>query len=214
MKYFLFILAMASLVPACKNHPAPGNTSATTDNTTTASAADSSSRHDTATVSQPFFPVASYIGGQVHFVDSLQLPVTKSVTVNHKTALTSLSDAEFHKLALQFRQPDISDLSIKKYYRESSYEDQSIGSVIINYTCTNAALELQKIDLIIHPDPIAGDKIKTIYMEKQRQAGDTIIRQKLYWRADHNFQIITEKQVHSTTLPVEQVKVVWDPTGN
>src|SRR6266849_3551438 len=128
MKYFLSTLAIACFLFACKHQPG-GNHLIATDaaDTTTRTAADSfSSKPDT--TAGPFFPVADYIGGQLKFVDSLQLPITKSTTVNGKTALASLPDAEFRRLAANFQHPDIGDPSLKKFYKESSLADESIPS--------------------------------------------------------------------------------------
>lgn len=153
-----------------------------------------------------------YIGGQLRYIDSLQLPVTKSVTIKGKTSLVSLPDTELYRLADYFRKPDISDSSIKRFYKETVLEDRSIAAVTLSYTTNNPDVAIRKIDVIVQPDPLKGDKVKTIYMEKTFGVNDTIVNQKLYWRADHNFQIITEKQVGKTLLPPEQLKVVWDPT--
>ncbi|HEY4147919.1 MAG TPA: hypothetical protein VGM41_03270 [Chitinophagaceae bacterium] len=210
MKNFLFSLAITCFFFSCKNQPA-GNDAPSTDSTAAAAADSASSRPDT-TETASFFPVPDYIGGQLRYVDSLQLPLTKSVTVNGKTSLVSLPDAEFRRLAGYFRKPDINDPVLKRFYKETSLADQSIPSVTLSYTTDNPDLEIRKIDVIIQPDPVRNDRVRTIYMEKIFRANDTIVRQKLYWRANHNFQIITEKQIGKTLLPAEQVKAVWDPT--
>jgi hypothetical protein len=212
MKYFLFTLVITCYLFSCKNQTANNDAAAAGSHDTSAIAGDSSSaRTDTSASAKSFFPVSDFIGGQVHLADSFQMPLTKSVTINKKTITTSLSEAEFHALAMAFRKPDINDPSLKKFYTESSYEDKSLESVILSYASSNPALEIQKIDVIVKPNPV-GDKVKTIYIEKQWKAGDTTVRQKLYWKASHNFQLITEKQVNNTRLPAELVKVVWDPT--
>jgi len=103
--------------------------------------------------SHSFFPVADFIGGQVKMVDSLQPPISKYITVNHKTTPLPATDAEFKALAAAFRQPDINDPALKKSYKESSYADQSIPSIVFSYTTTDPAPEIRKIDVIISPDP-------------------------------------------------------------
>ena len=212
MKNILFALAITCSLFSCKNKPANDAAAGRTD-TTTIIPDSLSSRPDTSAAAQAFFPVPDYIGGQLRFVDSFQMPISKSVSINGKIISQGvLPDAEFHLLAAYFRQPDISNPSIKKFYTESSFADQGIPSVTLSYTTTQPGLEIRKIDVIIEPDPVKSDKVKTIYMEKTLQANDTIIRQKLYWKANHNFQIITEKQVGKTLLPAERLKVVWDPS--
>lgn len=145
-------------------------------------------------------------------VDSLQMPLTKTVTINKKSTLTSLSDAEFKSLAQHFREPDINDPTIKKFYKEESFADQSVPSVTLTYSTTSTSMEIQRMDIVVKPDPIQNDKVSSIYIEKLFHKNDTLITEKLYWKANKNFLVVTDKQVGGKSLPVEQVKVVWDPT--
>src|SRR5439155_1640958 len=129
MKYFFAALLLSSSFFSCKNHSANGETPA--GDSAAAKAADSSAAVAADTAAAVFFPVADFIGGQIKMVDSLQLPLVKSITVNHRTAFAPpMTDAEFKSLAAAFRQPDISDPSLKKFYKESSYADQSMPSVV------------------------------------------------------------------------------------
>jgi hypothetical protein len=197
MKQSLFvILAIAGFI-ACKNHT-PTNTEAT--------------QKDTSTAAKSFFPVVDFIGGEMKMVDSLQLPLTKTVTINKKEKLTQLSDAEFHMLAKNFTEPDINTSALRRFYTESSIADESIPSISFTYTATDTALPIQKVNVFVKPDPIENDKVRGIYIEKVFRNGDTAIQQKLYWKAGRNMQIITEKRIGDKHLPAEQVKVVWDPT--
>src|SRR5205823_1443366 len=83
---------------------------------------------------QDIFPVTSFLAGQIHEVDSLQLPVLKYITTNNKTDSALISSREFKALAKEFMEPDITDPSIKKYYKETSFADQSIPSVTLTYS--------------------------------------------------------------------------------
>jgi hypothetical protein len=143
----------------------------------------------------------------------LKLPISKSVTINGKTRLSVATDNELRDLAQHFRQPDISDPSLKNFYTETSIADQSVPSVTFIYTTTNTTLPVQKINIYVKPDPVQNDKVIGIYMEKMFSRNDTVFNQKLYWKTGKNMQIITEKQVKGKSLPVEQVKITWDYTN-
>lgn len=166
---------------------------------------------DSVITAQDFFPVADFIGGQIKMIDSLQLPLSKSVTINNKTKLEAVTDQEFKSLALNFSQPDINAPGLKIKYKETSIADQSIPSVTLTYSTADTSLQVQKISVFIKPDPVANDKVNAIYIEKLFTKGDTIFNQKLYWKTGKNFQITTEKKTGGKLLPVEQVKVIWDP---
>jgi hypothetical protein len=202
MKSILFLFAASCFLWGCG-----------TNNSTTPTAKDAAGiTTDSAADNKIFFPVADFIGGQIRQIDSLQLPLTESITRNNKTALGGITDQDFKTLAAGFQHPDINDPALKKYYRETSFADQSIPSVTFTYATDNPGLELQKIDVIVKPDPVQNDKVNTIYLEKFFMIKDTSVSQKLYWKAGKNFQIITEKKTGNTVLPVELVKVTWDPT--
>jgi len=200
MKYTVFSLITGLLIAACNNKAPKTST-------------DKPTATDSIAPQQDFFPVPDYIGGQLKIIDSLKLPISKSVTINSKTRLSVATDNELRELAQDFRQPDISDPSLKNFYTETSIADESVPSVTFIYTTTNTTLPVQKINVYVKPDPVQNDKVTGIYMEKVFSRNDTVFNQKLYWKTGKNMQIITEKQVKGKSLPVEQVKITWDYTN-
>ncbi len=172
--------------------------------------ADKTIAKDTVVKEQSFFPVPDYIGGQLRIIDSLKLPLSKTVITGNKTQLSAATENELNELAQHFRQPDISDPAIKKYYTETSIADQSVPSITFVYTTTHTDLPVQKINLYVKPDPVENDKITGVYIEKVFSRNDTSFNQKLYWKTGKNMQVITEKQINGKALPVEQIKITWD----
>jgi hypothetical protein len=158
------------------------------------------------------FPVIPFIQQQIQQVDSLQLPTMKYVTNKEKTDSSIISMSQFRMLANEFMQPDISEFALKNYYKENSFADQSIPSVTLTYSTEKKDLPVQRMDIIIKPNPVMEDKVQTVYIEKRAQANDTLIIKKLYWKANANFQIITSKQVPYKPESVTKLKVVWDYT--
>ncbi len=161
---------------------------------------------------QEIFPVSAFVAGQLHVVDSLQLPVVKYTTTNNSTDTALISTLEMITLAKEFTEPDITDPQLKKFYRESSFADQSVPSVTFTYSTPNPDLEIQRVDVIIQPDPVRNDKVSSIYIEKKTRSQDTLIDKKLYFKANRNFQIITQAQAGGQ-VSVSQLKVVWDNTN-
>jgi hypothetical protein len=198
MKYTVFVLVTCLLIASCNNDTPP----VTAKNTQT----------DSAAAPQSFFPVPDYIGGQLRIIDSLQLPLRMSVTVNNKTKSTVITGKELGIWAKKFQQPDISDPALKNYYKETNLADQSIPSVTLIYSAADNTLAVQKINVFIKPDPVENDKVTGIYIEKTFSRNDTGFNQKLYWKTGKSMQVVTEKQIHGKLLPAEQVKIVWDGT--
>lgn len=161
---------------------------------------------------QEFFPVKAYLLGQLHTIDSLQLPVTRYSSAAGKADTSLLSTAECRLLAAGFLEQDISDPALKSQYEENSFADHSVPSINFTYLTKARDLALKRVDVVLKPDPVNADKVKSIYMEKYYQRGDTAIEEKLFWKADHYYQVIQSKQVANTPPQIAQFKVVWDPT--
>lgn len=156
------------------------------------------------------FPVKSFFAGQIHLVDSLQLPVFKYMVHDNKTDSVLISLNEFKILANEFMEPDINLPSLSRYYKETGFADQSIPSVTFNYSTKNKDLELQRMDIVINPNPVLNDKVKSIYIEKITNSKDASILKKLYWKANKHFQIITFTQSGNQQAAISRLKVVWD----
>ncbi|MEO5681197.1 MAG: hypothetical protein ABIQ88_01085 [Chitinophagaceae bacterium] len=198
MKYTLYAVFAALFMFACNN---------TTQTSSAATTKDSIPQQD-------FFPVSEYIGGQLRIIiDSFRFPLTKTITINDKRQLTSATDEELRQLAQNFRQPDISDPAIRKFYKETNIADAGAGSVTLDYSTTNSSLPVQKVNVYIKADPVENDRVTGVYMEKAFIRGDTSFSQKLYWKTGKNMQVVTEKKVKDKFLPVEQVKITWDPSS-
>lgn len=163
-------------------------------------------------VNKDFLPVTDYVGGELKMIDSLQLPITKTIIIDKKEEIYPLQSAELLQLANEFLKPDINDTTIKNFYKETSLADQSSGTINFVYTTNNPDLEIQRLDVNLKGDPVLNDKVNSIYIEKFTKAADTGITKRLLWKAGKNFQIITEKRLGARIFPRQTVKVTWDPT--
>ena len=159
-----------------------------------------------------FFPVTAYIATQLHLIDSLQLPVSKYYTGDGHEDTSLLSLAECRSLAAPFLETDISDPKWKDKYTENSFADQSIPSISFTYETKENTLPVKRVDIVLKPDPVQSDKVKTVYIEKLYQLGDTLVNEKLFWKADHYYQVIRSKQTASGQPVITKLKVAWDPT--
>lgn len=161
-------------------------------------------------VNQEPFPVTSFIEGQINQVDSFQYPTIKYLTENGKKDSALISLQEFDQIAQEFTHPDINSPSLREFYKETNFADQTIKAVTFNYSTENKDLAIQRVDVVVNASAVGNDKVRSIYMEKQLQAKDTLVFKKMYWSTDRNFQIITTKQVGSQPETTSILKVEWD----
>ena len=156
-----------------------------------------------------FFPVKQFIQGQLRTIDSMHMPLIMITVSGNRMDTVAITTASLHQLAADFLSPDINDSALHRYYTENSFADQTIASATLTYSTRNRDLPVQRVDVIIRPDPVLSDQVNSIYMEKSYREKDTGVVKKLYWKADRNFQIITIKQAGSHTEN-RVVKVVWN----
>lgn len=198
MKYFVFLcLAGTTFLTACGNHEPTADTSK----------ADSLANADSAR--NAFFPVAEYLETEILHVDSVPLALRRYRTANGKTDSAFIQVPEFNQLALQFLPTELHNGNFEKNFTESSFADQSTQSILFTYSTKVSDQFLRRVDV----QTVTGNgsqKVKSIYLEKKRLSGDSLILEKMYWRTGKNFQIVTMTTVKGGP-PLEQLlKVVWD----
>ena len=188
---------MAVLVCSCNG---PGQQQPTSQDTTTAKA-------DTP---KTYIPVTDYIRGEIKKLDSLPVGILKRSTVGSKTDSGYIKLEQFRQLAQQFLAPELERGRFERSFAESSFYDQSTELLTFTYQATDPASIVRRVDVLISPS-LTLDKVKSIYLEKAWKSGDTAINSKLYWKAGASFQVATEKVAAQQVLPMEQLKVIWDP---
>jgi hypothetical protein len=128
---------------------------------------------------------------------------------NGRTDSGYIQLTEFNELARQFLLPEFQNGSFEKNYTENSFADGAAQSVTFTYSTTDQSLPLQRVD-VVTASGTQGNLVKSIYMERTRVAGDSVIFQKMYWEAGRNFQIISLIRVKGQPPVQQQVRVVWN----
>ncbi|HXB06657.1 MAG TPA: hypothetical protein VNW04_06070 [Puia sp.] len=196
MKYLIALcLAGAALLSACSNHKQPAPTQR-----------DSLAGGDPAKNS--FFPVADYLEAEILQVDSSLLAFKKFTIRDGHTDSSFIQIPEFNTLALEFVPRELADSSFEKNFTESAFQDKATRSIIFSYSPTTPNMELQRVDVVT----VAGlraQQVKSVYLEKSRIAGDSVILKKLFWKAKQSFEIATITRVKGKQTGEEQIRVIW-----
>ncbi|HEV2480383.1 MAG TPA: hypothetical protein VGS79_11990 [Puia sp.] len=169
---------------------------------------DSLPGQDSGTVKNQFFPVDDYLEAEILNVDSMPMAFWKYVTHDNRTDSALITAGDFNALALQFLPPEIRDGGLNKNFTESSFADRATQSITFTYTPIDKTLPLQRVDV----QTVAGvraQEVRSIYMERSHTAGDSVILQKLLWRAKHGFTIVSRIQVKGQAPKDQQVRVSW-----
>jgi hypothetical protein len=198
MKYLIALcLGGATLFCACSNHKQPAP-----------SPSDSLATADSGVAKNAFFPVADYLEAEILHVDSSLLAMKKFTTRDGHTDSGFIQLPEFNQLAMQFVPKELADGSFEKNFTATSFEDKATRSITFTYSTASKNTELERVDV----QTIAGvhaQQVRSVYLEKTRVAGDSVILQKMLWRAQHSFEIATLIRVKGKQTG-EQVRVVWN----
>lgn len=147
-----------------------------------------------------FFPLADFVNGELHTIDSLKLNIVKYTSAKGKTSSRVASFDELKKAAEELTEPDITASPLKNKYKEQSFADQSVPNITLTYATADKSLEVQRLDIILEPKPEENDRIKSLYLEKNKGG----LQLKLLWTPDANFQIISNDS--ASTI----VKFAWN----
>ncbi|HVS98615.1 MAG TPA: hypothetical protein VHE54_19115 [Puia sp.] len=165
-------------------------------------------QQDSADVSNPFFPVTDYLEAEILSVDSTPTALIKYVTHKGRTDSSFISVPEFNSLALQFLPPPIRDSHWERHFTETSFSDKATRSVTFTYSPRDPGSEVQRVDVLTTPGRTAQE-VRTIYIEQNRRAGDSVILRKMLWKSKVGFQIVTLTRVKGQQADEQQLKVVW-----
>lgn len=195
----LAVLCLAGLITfcSCGNHKqAPNNL-----------AKDSTQLADSAR--NAFFPVAEYLESEILRVDSTPWALKRYTTSNGKTDTALIQVTEFNTLALRFLPDELHNGSFEKNYTENAFMDKTTQSITFTYSTTQHELPLQRVDVQTF---LVNNKqqVKSVYLEKNRHSGDSVILEKLYWRGGRGFQMMTMASVKGKPLPEQQIRVTWN----
>lgn len=157
---------------------------------------------------QSFFPVTSYIRGQVSDMISRQLNPIKYVTINNHTDSSWLKIEELHVSFDDFLHPEIDSTNLISLFKESGFMDQTVDAYTFTYEPKAAvpdSLKLQHWDVYLDPNT---QKVRRIYIVKNN--GEGRIKQ-LTWQGDKWCKIVDIITKPDGTSAVEkEVKITWD----
>ena len=153
-----------------------------------------------------FYPVSSFIREQIQYVDLRNFNLRQSLTIDSSTVETGIGKNEFIGLAQAFVTVADAWNRHKSAYQEAVFQDLGTASYTINYTATDAALPIQRIDILLSEET---NILKRLFIREEYKAGDTTITRQFSWVTDQRFQISTSR-VAGTFKKMETITVNWD----
>ena len=157
---------------------------------------------------QKFFPVTSFLKGEIFNLKKNGINPLKFTTVNDRTDSAWLKIEEIDDAAKEFLQPEIDTANLTAFFSEKSFFDQTINAVTFTYEAAGVlpdSIKLVNWDVYVDPD---ANRVKRVYMVKQ-QDKDTQLQ--LTWVTGKWCKIttiVTDEKGGSTVKKEE--KITWD----
>jgi hypothetical protein len=160
-------------------------------------------------VKQRFFPVTSFIKGEIYTLKADGINPKKYSTINDHTDSVWLKMEDLDAAFYEFVHPEIDTANLVTLFTEKSFLDQSINAFTFTYDPTMPPLpdsmQLQRWDVYINPD---DNKVNRVYIVKQVSNNKTL---QLTWVSKHWCKItsiVTDKAGDSKIEKEE--KISWD----
>lgn len=157
---------------------------------------------------QKFFPVTSYLKGEIYNIKKAGINPLKFTTVNNQTDSVWLKIEELDTAVSEFLHPEINDTNLISLFTEKSFLDQTINAVTFTYDATISlpdSMLLKHWDVYIDPQ---SNNVKRIYLVKEISKSKTL---QLTWVSNKWCKItsiITDEKGVSKIEKEE--KLIWD----
>lgn len=127
MKTFLTLIIGIAVLASCNNNP---------------SDAAATKNEKEVPERQSFFPVTSYIKGELYDLRKRGINPLKYTTIKNHTDSVWLKIEEIEEAVKEFLQPEIDSVNLVSLFIEKSFLDQSIGTYTFTYDA-NGPLPIQ-----------------------------------------------------------------------
>lgn len=196
MKKLFFVSLVSSILFSCNDKSSQSNNSISNEDSSIA-----------------FFPVTSFLKGQLIELDSLPVTVLRVLTIQNKSDSFWVKKEAVHPLLQDFFSEEINSRNLIGYFKESKFNDQSVDAITFTYDPIKPlpdSITIKHWDVYIKQQT---GKVKRIYMLKQvKQDADNFALQ-LTWEAGKWAKIVTilNKPKGESEL-IKEEKFIWNFT--
>ncbi|HMG83490.1 MAG TPA: hypothetical protein VK559_10690 [Ferruginibacter sp.] len=203
MKKLLLLLSITVLIFSCNSHQA--TTPVATD-TTLQEHADT-----TKEIQGNFFPVTSFLKGQLIALDSIPFTPLLYTTIDNKTDSVWLKKDQLATFLAPFFSVNIDTTNLIPYFKETKFNDQTVNAITLTYEPLGVLPDsIQLRGWNVYIDSASGN-VRSVYLLKQyKEQGQSYIQQ-LIWTTDKSAKITTIlDQPNGDTKLLKEQKIIWD----
>ena len=155
-----------------------------------------------------FFPVTSYLKGQLYDIKAKGVTPIKYTTINNRTDSVMIKLDSLNILCKEFLQPEIDSTNLINVFTEAKFLDQTVDAFTFTYDAKkNIPDSVQLIHWDVYVEPETS-KVRRVYITKK---GDSNKILQLTWQSNQWFKIVTIISNKDGTSTVEkEEKISWD----
>lgn len=166
---------------------------------------------DTFTAKNEFFPVTSFLKGEMFLLDSLPVTILQLTTVNNKQDSAWLPVSSVKPKLSAFISDEINKKNMLPYFKESQFNDQSTEAITFTYdpkTALPDSFQLRHWDVYVDPDK---GTVRRIYMIKRVTENNHKVTKQLTWQTGKWAKITSIINDTALANPViKEMKWIWD----
>jgi hypothetical protein len=178
------------------------------------SCSDSSKKNNSPeekTIAASFFPVTSFIKGQIIVLDSLPVTPLQITTVKGKSDSIWITKDQMKKLLLPFQIPVIDETSMVNYFTETKFKDQTLNAITFTYDPSQIipdSIPLRHWDVYVNPE--TGDVEKVYIVKTIKEQGQSFTQQ-LTWQTNKLVKITTIlNAANGDQALLKEVVFIWN----
>jgi len=138
-----------------------------------------------------FFPVTSYIKGQIVVLDSLPVTPLQITTIKGKSDSVWITKNDLKKILSTFLSPTIDETNLVDFFKETKFNDQTLNAITFTYDPSKIlpdSISLRHWDVYVNPETGVVEKV---YIVKNIKEDNKKITQQLTWQTNVLAKITT-----------------------
>jgi hypothetical protein len=192
-KYVILLLPVFALFSCAQNK--------NTDNTNVDTTAG-------VTESVAFFPVTSFLQGQLQLLDSLPVTILQLSSINGKVDSAWLTADKVKPQLQPFFSTNIDKNNLTALFKETKFSDQTTEAITFTYGPKAAlpdSMALRHWDVYVDPDK---GTVRTVYIVRKVNENGMAATQQLTWQTGKWAKIVTIN--NSSESKPNEIKWIWD----
>ena len=138
-----------------------------------------------------FFPVTSYLKGQIIILDSLPITPLQITTIKGKSDSVWIQKNDLKKLLAPFLSAIINETNLVTFFTETKFNDQTLNAITFTYDPSRIipdSISLRHWDVYVNPETGIVEKV---YIVKNSKEGKNNFTQQLTWKSNEMAKITT-----------------------